>query len=170
MLLSGPHGQRWVFDDTDHLAADGEDSLLWQLGRTWVRYGRGLASPIVGPDGDGLDLSKVGWSEGVAHALVAGAWFFDRDVRNLEDARALPKVAGNDGGVAIFGLVMLIAGMALLLIASCVDDPSVAEVLTVIGTILTIGGAAVAAAGGVPTSVCSTDPATGARVCAPLRI
>lgn len=166
LVVRRPRSESRIINDAG--APLGPDSLLRQIGRTWATKGRGLATIIVGPDGNSVAPEEISWANGFAHALVQAAWLFDRDVRNLEDCRSLPSVEGNDGGatVSIVGGVLVAVGIALILFAQCVDDPDTAMVLTIIGLALTIAGIAVLAAEGVPIEVCRTDRVTGRRVCA----
>ncbi len=165
-ILEGPLGVRHLRRAKRFPKGIPGPSLLRNLGRSWSTQGRGLAGPIV-PPGNPRWAKEVAWNDGFAHALVNGAWFFDRDVRDLEDRCGLPAAQGADGGAgAIIGAVLLIAGVVLMLIASCVDDPGVSELLFVLGAVLSVAGIGVLVGSGVPVEACAPDPTTGAMTCA----
>lgn len=156
-----------VLNDGD-VHHDGLSGLLLQIDTYWHARGRGLATLYPpSPNGKDRTAAVASWSESLASGLVACEWFIDRDVRTLQDLGALPEETGNDGGAtAIVGLVVVLVGVILIAISGCVSDPTLRDVLFAIGIVLTVIGGVLLVAGGAPVSVCRTDPATGARVCA----
>ncbi|MEM9069255.1 MAG: hypothetical protein AAGE52_12150, partial [Myxococcota bacterium] len=160
LRLKDANGVRLLRRDPKRDPRAPNPSLLRSLGRSWSTGGRGLAGPVF----EGGPVKEIFWRDGLANALVNADWFFDRDVRDLEDRCALPVAKGADAGTAI-GLIIAAVGIVLILIANCVDDPGLAEALFIIGSILTAVGAGVLVASGVPVSACAPDPTTGAPVC-----
>lgn len=164
LVIESPLGIRKVLNDAKELAPD--DSLLGSIARTWPSKGRGLAAIVVSDLEGEAPLTEVSWRDGLAQGLVYGEWFLDRDVRNLQDLRALPAVEGNYGGAIalVVAAAVVAVGFLLTWIAKCVDDPDTALVLRVIGEVLSLGWI-VHAVSGVPIEECRTDPDTGARRC-----
>lgn len=161
LQFRGPHGDRAVIRKPDSLPGVlPADGLLRALARNWTTRGRGM----LGLSADATWAKAVPFREGLAHSLVNVDWFFDRDVRDLEDRCALPFVQGADAG-SVIGVILVVVGVVLMAIAGCVDDPGLSEALFIIGAILTVAGIGVLAASGVPVEACAPDPVTGEVVC-----
>ncbi|ANM29728.1 hypothetical protein ABI59_09290 [Acidobacteria bacterium Mor1] len=165
LRVSGPFGAANVVSDQARPLMFGEDRLLDLLARTWLRRGRGLLSltlPARDRCGEG---EPVAWSEYIGAALVHADWFFDREIRTLQDTGSSPALDGNDAVGAVVSLVLFVAGLVLLAVAECVDDPDVRDLLRVLGGLLIASAVIVGAESGVPVTVCRVDPMTGLREC-----